>query len=322
MATRSVDVAPGRHDPAMDARTLDRLMRELAVAQHGVVSRDQLRRVGAHRQAAAGRLRSGEWAPVTTRVMRLVGVAESREQRAMAAVLDAGEGSVLSHQSAAALWGLPGFDLHEVEISRPRTGPNRGTTLARVHHPRLLPPHHCSVRRQVPVTTLVRTVFDLAGSEHPARAENALHSALRAGLGWDTVRDHLKQVAQKGRPGIELMRELVERHGGKPALGSGLEARFLRVLRRAGLPQPRRQVDLGGEGWAGRVDFVFDDVSLVIEVNGDWHHSGVVDVRRDQERAARLAAAGFRVLPLHEQLVRKDPDEVARLVRAARRLPA
>lgn len=306
----------------VEGTTLDHLMRELAIRQHGVVSREQLRRQGVHRHEVARRLASGAWALATARVLRLTGMPETDQQQAMAAVLDAGEGAVLSHRSAAALWELPGFGLEELEVSRPRAGPNRATTLAKLHHPRLLPPRHCTVRHRLPVTTLVRTVFDLAGSEYPARAENALHSALRAGLGWHTVEDHLRRVAQKGRPGIELMRELVEQHGGKPVLGSGLEARFLRILRSAGLPEPRRQVDLGGQSWAGRVDFLYDDVRLVIEVNGDWHHSRVGDVRRDQERAARLAAAGYRVLPLHEQLVRKDPDEVARLVRCPRRQAA
>ncbi len=170
---------------------------------------------------------------------------------------------MLSHQSAAALWGLPGFDLKELEVSRPREGPNRPTTVAKVHHPRYLPPHHCTVRCCIPVTTLVRTVFDLAATEHPARAERAIHSALRDGMRWAGAREHLQEVASKGRPGIELMRELIAAHSDQPALGSALEARFLRMIKGAGLPEPRRQVDVGAERWIGRVDFLYDDVRLV-----------------------------------------------------------
>lgn len=181
------------------------------------------------------------------------------EQRAMSAVLDSGDGAVLSHRSAAATWGLPGFDMTELEVSRPRTGANRATGLAQLHHPCDLPAHHCTTRDGLPVTTLARTVFDLTGTEHPGRAERALHAALRAGLRWTTIENYLNELARRGRPGIELMRELLAAHAGRPAMGSGLEARFLRLLLNAGLPQPRRQVDLGTDDWAGRVDFLYND---------------------------------------------------------------
>ncbi len=111
-------------------------------------------------------------------------------------------------------------------------------------------------------------------------------------------------------------------HGDRSALGSGLEARFLRVLREAGLPEPRRQVDLGAECWLGRVDFLYDDVRLVVEVNGTWAHTTSMDVERDQHRTARLVAAGYSVLPLPQQLIRDGPEEVVRLVREARRRAA
>ena len=70
------------------------------------------------------------------------------------------------------------------------------------------------------------------------------------------------------------------------------------------------------------MDFLYDDARLVIEVNGDWHHTGRLAVQRDQERTAHLVAAGYRVLPLAEQLVRTAPDRVLLLVREARRRAA
>jgi very-short-patch-repair endonuclease len=302
----------------MDEQAMDGLMRRLAERQHGLVGRDQLRGRGISRHSVCCRLRSPDWMPVTSRVLRLVGMPESDEQRAVAAVLDAGEGSVLSHRSAAALWGLPGFDLRDLEVSRPRTGANRTTTLAKLHHPRFLPAHHCTEARGIPVTTLVRTIFDLAGSEHPGRAERAFHAALKRGLSWPTIEGHLSEVAERGRVGIALMRELVEDNREKPALDSGLEARFLSILRRAGLPEPRRQVDVGDAQWVGRVDFLYEELHLVLEVNGAWHHSGALEVQRDQHRTARLVAAGFTVLPIPEHLILSAPYEVVRLVREAR----
>ncbi|HSH59455.1 MAG TPA: hypothetical protein VK988_07400 [Acidimicrobiales bacterium] len=168
------------------------------------------------------------------------------------------------------------------------------------------------------MTSLVRTVFDLAGAVHPARAERALHAALRAGLSWTALQTHLLAEARQGRDGISLMRQLVAGHQGKVALGSGLEVRFLRLLTDAGLPEPRRQVDVGAEGWVGRVDFLYEDVGLVLEVNGAWTHTTEPDLSRDQHRMARLVAAGYTVLPVPEHLIRGAPQEVVRLVRRAR----
>ena len=306
----------------MKARAVDQRMRSLSSSQHGVVGREQLRYHGVSRQALAYRLRSTDWEPLTPRVLRLVGAPVTDWQRAMAAVLDAGGGAVVSHTSAAALWGLPGFDLRRIHVIRARTTTGRRTTLAEVHHPRALPEHHRTVRQGVPITTLARTVVDLAGAEHPARVELALHAAARVGLRWTAVADVVRELEAKGRTGIGVARDLVARAQATRPLGSGLEGRLLRILAGAGLPQPRRQVDLGGGDWVGRIDFYYDDVGLVIEVDGSWHHEGAPDVRRDKRRLAALAAGGFRVLPMSEHLVRTSPDDVVRLVREARRWAA
>lgn len=295
----------------MDARTLDRIMRAVAVTQHGLVGRDQLRREGASRQAVGRRLSSPDWDLVTPRVLRLVGAPVTDHQRAMAATLDAGPGTLVSHRSAAALWGIAGFDLRALAISRPRNGPHRATRLAVVHQPVALPAAHRAVRNGIPVTTLARTVVDLAADEHPQRAERVVHAAVTLGLGWTALDRVLGDLP--GRPGVALIRSLVAENLGRRPLGSGLEATVVRLLRAAGLPEPRRQVDLGGDGWVGQVDFYYDDRRLILEINGP-HHDSPVQVRHDQHRTAALVAAGFRVLPLSHDLIRRRPDELVRLV--------
>lgn len=172
------------------------------------------------------------------------------------------------------------------------------------------------------MTTLARTVVDLGATEHPARVELALHAAIRRGMTWEEVEAVVEELEARGRTGLPVARSLVLRHQGRPPLGSGLEGTALRMLLEAGLAEPRRQVDVGGEEWIGRVDFLYDDVRLVIEVDGSWHHDGALAVRRDKIRDAALVAAGFRVLRLPEVLIRTSPDEVVRLVRDARRKAA
>lgn len=302
----------------MDERTTDGLMRALAGCQHALADWDGLRRFGVSRHAYQRRRRSADWVTVSERVIRLVGAPVTDEQRVLAAVLDAGAGSVASHRSAAALWALPGFDHGPVELSRPRSGRSRLTALATVHHPLVLPDHHRSIRQGVPVTTLARAVCDLAGLERPNRLERALQAALRAGMPWPALEATMADLDRPGRAGVAVLRALVERHRGRPAMGSGLECRFLVILRGAGLPEPRRQVDLGGERWVGRVDWLYDDAALVIEVNGRWAHSTALDVEHDQRRTAGLVAAGYTVLPISEELIMNSPGEVVRLVAAAR----
>ena len=306
----------------VDGRELDETMRQWAAAQHSLVTRDQLRRVGATRQAMAARLRSPDWEAVTPRVLRLVGAAVTDRQRAMAAVLDAGAGAAVSHATAAALWDLPGFGIGRIELSRSRHGSRRATTLARVHHPRSLPDRHVTTRSGIPVTTLARTVVDLGATEHPARVELALHAAIRLGMTWSAVETVVEELAERGRTGVPVARALVGHDRQGPPLGSGLEGTVRRLLVDAGLPEPRRQVDLGAGEWVGQVDFFYEDVGLVIEVDGGWNHEGALDVRRDKRRTAALVAAGFRVLPLSEDLIRSSPHEVVRLVKEARRRPA
>ncbi|MGI8684353.1 MAG: hypothetical protein ACR2MO_04560 [Acidimicrobiales bacterium] len=230
----------------MDALSLDRMMRTWAEAQHSLVGTDQLRAARVAARAVHRRAASSDWELVTPRVLRLVGAVRTGEQRVMAAVLDVGRGTVASHITAAALWGLPGFPLRQLEISRPRNGSDRATSLARLHHPRLLPPHHCTVHQGIPLTTLARTVVDLGGILHPARVEVVVHAAVRLGVPWAALGAMVAELSSTGRPGVGVVRRLVEDNAGTRPMESGLEVTFLRLLTGAGLPSPRRQVDLGG----------------------------------------------------------------------------
>ncbi|MGH9177304.1 MAG: DUF559 domain-containing protein [Acidimicrobiales bacterium] len=303
----------------MDAIELDQLMRGLARRQHGLVGRDQLPHESNGRRATRRRIASPDWEEVSDRVLRLVGPPPTKPQLAMAAVLDAGRGAMASHRTAAAVWGLCGFNLRLVEVSRSRDGSARPTELAHVYHPRFLPDHHVTVHDGIPVTTLARTAVDMAATEHPGRVEVTAHAAVRCGMTWEVLGATAEEMGGRGVRGIGVIRKLIEDNRGRPALESGLELRFLAILRAAGLPEPRRQVNVGGEDWVGRVDFVDDDARLVLEINSDRYHGGVLERRRDDRRTAALVAAGYRVLPLSEDLIENSPDEVLRLVVLARR---
>lgn len=272
----------------------------------------------------ARRVDTGRLEILSPRVFRLVGAPETPRQRAMAAVLDAGPGSLASHATAAWLWGIPGFGVREPETSRLRGSCGWPVALSRLHEPRLLPLEHVTTIDAIPTTTAERALCDLAGTLHPIRVERALDSALAAGRAdmarmWLTFGD----LSARGRPGRQAMRRiLAERPPGYVAPESELEARFVALVGRSGLAQPERQVEVGGDGWIGRVDFLFRGAGLVVEVDGRAHHTALVDRRADAERDAALRAAGFEVLRFGWDDVVLHSERTAMKLRSALRAAA
>jgi very-short-patch-repair endonuclease len=293
---------------------LDTELRALAERQHGVIARRQARAVGANSEHLRRRIESPDWEAVTSRVLRLVGSPQTFRQRCMAATLDLDAGGAVSHESAAALWRLPGFPICAVHVSR-RTGRSMLSTVHRTY----LPDTHARLFERIPVTTPARTIFDLAGVLHPGRTERALDNALARGLtSIEALNRVTGELARPGRPGSSVMRRLLAaRAGAYVAPESNMEARFQTVAKRAGLDSFVRQQDVGGEEWVGRVDFLDRDKRLVVEVDSALHHSSLVDEAADAVRDAALAQAGYTVLRIKEHDLWHRPDEVVRRLLAA-----
>jgi very-short-patch-repair endonuclease len=290
----------------------------LAEKQHGVVAQWQARSLGFSSKQVCRRVDQGELERVTANVVRTRGAVPSDRQRAMAAVLDAGPGAVLSHHSAAALWGLPGFDFRDLHVTRLRSGRRRAPAIE--HRPRSLLASHVTELEGIPVTTPARTIFDLAAVVHPYRVARALDTAwsrhLLDGLRIAAVLDDL---GKRGRTGTTVMRELLAERG--PTWippDSGLEGRFHDILGRAGLLKMRRQVDVGGEKWLGRVDFVDEELPLVVQVDSERYHSALIDRQTDQRQTAELEGAGFTVLRFTDFQVWYRADEVVAGIRKRR----
>lgn len=297
---------------------LDDAMRRLAADQHGVVSREQCRRLGASTDAMRSRVHTGDWRAVSPSVLRVAGAPVTDRSRVMAGVLDAGCRAVASHRTAAWLWGLPGFPFDRVEVTRLRGRGRRRSNLATIHEPRALTEEHCTMVDGIPVTTLARTVFDLAGVLHPARTERALDNALaRSPALLPVLHRLLPELAQRGRPGISVMRALLaDRPATYVAPASGLEARAIALLDAAGIAT-ERQVDVGGTDWVGRVDLRVIGTNVVIEIDSVLHHTSHLDRARDAKRDAELRAAGHRPVHLTEHELVHEPYRAIGRVRAA-----
>jgi very-short-patch-repair endonuclease len=302
---------------------LDPVIDDLAAQQHSLVATWQLRALGLGDGEVLRLRRGGRWVPVSRRVLALRAGVDTDDRRDMAAVLDASPGAALSHGAAARRWDAPGFDHAGLEVTRHRGIARRASSLTKVHEVIDLLPSHIKLVRGVPVTSPARTVFDLAGSLHPARAERLLDWMWNEHLLDGRTLDHtVGELAARGRTGSALMRELAAARGPDyvpPA--SGLERRFMQILTQRGLPPMRRQVDSGGEEWAGRVDFRDHELPLVAEINSEKHHSSLVDKAADAARLARLEAAGLTVLVFWDTQVWHEPATVvAQLLEARRRL--
>jgi very-short-patch-repair endonuclease len=152
----------------------------------------------------------------------------------------------------------------------------------------------------VPVTTPTRTLFDLAAAPDVSdlRMARLIDTAwARRLVSHASLTSMLAELAGKGRPGIVLMRELLEaRPADHVPPESNTEARFEEIARLAGLRHLERQVDVGGDdGWIGRVDFIDRRRRLVVEVGDALFHGSLTDRRHDEVRWSRLEAAGYAV---------------------------
>ena len=282
------------------SRRRPRLPTGNATARHGVLTCEDLAAHGLTRSAIEHAVAGGEIVRVARGLFVVAGSPDTEEQRALVATLALRGG--LSHQCATGWWGLPGFGVRPLQVMRFRPGSSKRSPLAQLHRPVRLLPHHLTEWRGVAVTRPARTLFDLAAVDNPGRVERTYDTMWSRGLINPALMDRmLGELQGRGRPGIQLMRQLIEaRRGIEQPTGSRLERRFEHLARRAMIPQLRRQVDVGDDDWVGRMDFVGSERALVVEVDSALHHAALLDVRRDESVTRRLEASGWLVLRLSE----------------------
>jgi very-short-patch-repair endonuclease len=293
----------------------------LAAQQQSLFTTAQASTCGVSRKVLRAWARSGRVVPIHVGVWALNGVAPSPERAACAALLAHGSqhSPALCRRSAAWVWEIPGHPLEPIRLIRARGEhhPSAGTA----HTSRTLDERDLTVRRGLRLTTPTRTIFDLAGSQHPARTRRDLNDLTSRGLvSLELLDDTLVRLARKGRPGITIMRQLIEelRELGVPA-GSSLELRVEELFPLAGLRGMHRQVEIGDDSSIiARVDFADLELGLVVEVDSDRFHHGLIDRQLDAAKTARLEALGLTVIRIAEREVWHDRSAlVARLRHAA-----
>jgi hypothetical protein len=285
----------------------DAAIAELAERQHGVVARWQLLGLGLGR-GAIGRRVEMKRLHVTHRGVYAVGHRRlSRMGWWMAAVLACGPDAVLSHRSAAVLWGILENSPASIEISAPRQLAGRAGV--RVHTASLAGDER-TVEAGIPVTTVARTLLDLAAVLQLHQLNRALERAEALRLAGPTPLVALV-ARHRGRRGAARLRQALEQGRVLPAVTkSELERRFLTFLEKAGLPRPRTNVWLEIAGEWIEVDCVWSEQRVIVELDSRAYHQTGAAFERDRERDRRLLAAGWRVARVTDHAMEAGPREL------------
>jgi len=232
----------------------------------------------------------------------------------MAAVLAAGPGAVLSHRSAAALWGIRRTAPERIEVTVP--GPTRSCD--RIHrHVVRLPADERDEGWGIPVTTAARTVWDLAASSPPEAVEADLRQLEYLRLYDRTSLAALRERYPRRR-GARRVHRALERVREDPAgrVRFPLEERFLPFLDRHDLPRPQLNAWVALPDRRVQVDCLWPAQRQIVELDGWDGHSTRSAFRDDRGRDRRLRVAGYGVTRLAWPQMDDEPADIARDLRA------
>ncbi|MDQ1521885.1 MAG: hypothetical protein QOI55_2958 [Actinomycetota bacterium] len=290
---------------------------QLAGDQYGVITRAQARQRGMTDDEIDYRLTSGRLLSVHRGVYRIAGAPQTARQRAMAACLWLGDGSAVSHVTAAALLRLDGVRRPALHVTVPRSarsGANVDTLFA-LHSAARLERVDRVVVDGIPCTSAARTLIDVAAALDEERLEVAFESARRMGLvSSEHLARRFTELGGRGKPGSGAIRELLERQvvGDKP-LESPLEVKVWRLIRQSDLPLPERQVPI----LQYRVDMLWLVSRVVLECDGFEAHAGYLRWKRDRRRVGSMEALGYRFVHVTWDDATRRPAEVLDRVRHA-----
>jgi very-short-patch-repair endonuclease len=281
-------------------------MAALASRQHGVVARWQLTRLGMTSKMIDGRVERGLLHVVHRGVYAVGHRSLTMEGRWMAATLAFGPDAVLSHRSAGQLWGLVPLSSIAPEVTRPRHAAGRPGLVV---HQGSLRADEVGSYRGIPVTSVARTMFDLAGMVTEREVERA----------WNEmeVQDYRLRLS---------IPDLIERYPGRhashvlariaaaAAVGitrNELEEAFLALIDRYDLPRPRMNAHLAIRDRFYEVDCLWEDRRVAIELDGGGAHGTRRAFQKDRERDRILIAERYTTARITWHQIQQTPDEVA-----------
>jgi very-short-patch-repair endonuclease len=283
----------------------DRAIGEIAGRQHTDISRRQLLALGVSSEAIVRAVARGRLYRVHQGVYSLV-PPRSRPPLAaeQAALLACGPSAVLSHHSAARLHGLR-LPSRVAAVQLTTTDSHRRDRAGVVvHRTSILDPRDRHRVQGLPVTSIARTLVDLAPIYRARQLAPLVDQALRL-----TSRARLTETLERHphRPGVPRLRRLLDPARPSADTWSKAEARLLAAIRRAGLPTPEANVPIGGY----IADLLWREQRVIVEYDSERYHSGPAAFHRDRSRHHDLTAGTrYEVLHVTEAHIARELERV------------
>lgn len=286
---------------------------ELAGRQHGVVARRQLLTLGFSSREIEHRVTRRRLHLVMRGVYAVGWPRLTPKRRWMAAVLACGEGALLSHRSAAALWEIGSEKGREIDISVCRLTRLRRPGI-RVRSRPGMGEGDIDRRDGIPVTSVVRTLVDIATELSPTAMERAVNEADKLDLiDPETLRSALD--GYDGESGVRPLRAILDARTFRLS-DSDLEIFFRPIAEAAGLPPPLTKQMVNGF----EVDFYWPELGLIIETDGLRYHRTPSSQARDVQRDRAHILAGMTPLRFTHYEVKYEAAKVARALKRAAQL--
>jgi very-short-patch-repair endonuclease len=281
---------------------VERAIARVARRQDNVIRHDQLLEAGLGRGGIARRLEA-RWMQHMHRGVYLIGAAPPTEMaRARAAVFACGAGAVVSHRSAAELFGLLPETGGEVDVTVVGRNPGLHSGI-RLHRPRAIARHDVTSVRRIPVTSIPRTIADLAATERPNHVESAFQEALYRKI---VTERQLAAIIEREprRRGAWVIRALL----GDPRMTrSKKERALLRLIDAAQLPRPLTNVRVHGY----LLDAFWPNANLAVEFDGWDGHGHRLAFEHNRKRDQVLLAHGIRTMRVTGRHFEDEPVAVA-----------
>ena len=290
----------------------------IAARQHGVVNVSQAQKVGLSWESLSRHVQNGVLLRPFEGVYVVSGSPATWERAVEVAVMASADSAVASHATACHLYGLARRP-RTIEVTVP--GTTRRTREWTIHRSTDLIPADVRLVQGIPTTKPARTMADVGIPWGGVFAGRCLDEAVRLGLTTDhEVAAVVHRVSRRGRNGVGPIRlVLMTRVGWAGLTDSQIESECVRILQAAGVDLPDPQITMRRKDGKviARVDFVFREVMLVIQIDGWAYHSDRRSFRSDRRSQNAMVLEGYRVLRFTAFDVMAAPEYVVAQVLAA-----
>jgi very-short-patch-repair endonuclease len=291
----------------------ERAIVDLVARQQGVVTHSQLAEIGVGRRTLDRWLASGRLRAVHRDVYGFGPRPLVNRGKWLGAVLAMGPGAFLSHESAAALWGLAG-DRPKIHVNAPRgrqVRPGRRSGI-KVHRCKFAA-DEVTLRDGIPVSTVARTIFDLGERSAPHELKSAWDEADRLKLLRvpEVARVYeLGRGRRRARARLKPFLLAEQRHVEDTA--SPLEDRFAAFVVANRLPPPQKNVLVDGD----EIDALWPDARLIVELDSWEFHSHRAAFEKDRDRDADHLISGYHTIRVTHRRLSEQPERLAAQLRA------